>query len=240
MRPPGAETARKLRTVPVDQAQRPSPRLAPPVTDPARVRDGERAARIALGDQAAFAETVRAELPRIAAVARRLLGDDAEAEDVAQETLLKLWREAGRFDPSRGLLSTWLYRITTNLALDRLRARARSPITTAAADQLPEPAAPPNALSGEGANGLSARVDRALQRLPERQRLALVLCHFEGLSMAEAGGIMGISVEAVESLLARGRRSLKQDLAADWRALLDEANEDGGFLAPAGGGKDDD
>jgi len=75
---------------------------------------------------------------------------------------------------------------------------------------------------------LSARVDKELQALPERQRTALVLCHFEGMSMSDAGAIMGISAEAIESLLARGRRTLKSALADEWRSLLPSSDDEGG------------
>ncbi len=155
-------------------------------------------------------------------VARRLLGNDAEAEDVAQETALRLWRNAAKVEVGDAGLGGWLYRVTSNLALDRLRGRRKED-----PDALDVLTVPPQQQRGLVERDLSARVDAALQALPDRQRAALVLCHYEELSMVEAGDILEISAEAVESLLARGRRALRAALAEEWRGLL-PTGDDGG------------
>lgn len=177
-------------------------------------------ARVAEGDARAFEELVAGRHDRVVAVARRMLGSDADAEDVAQDAFLRLWRQADKWQPGRARITTWLYRVTVNLSIDRLRRRTDMvegdpPEQEQAADQ--------QRLMEEEA--LRRAMDTALQALPERQRLALVLFHYEGLAMAEAAAIMDVSVEALESLLARARRALKQSLAGQWRALLPDADD---------------
>jgi RNA polymerase sigma-70 factor (ECF subfamily) len=182
--------------------------------------DAPLAARAAKGDKLAYAALVHRHLPRVFALARRMLGNDASAEDAAQEALLRLWTHAGSYDPSKALLSTWLMRIATNICLDRLRKRQEEQW-----DDSYDPPIPPDQERALGERQLAERVETALRRLPDRQRLALVLCHYENLSMAEAADAMEISVEAVESLLSRARRGLRQLLAAEWQAFADGAAE---------------
>lgn len=150
--------------------------------------------------------------PRTLAVATRVLGDRAEAEDVTQEAMLRLWRIAPDWQPGSAQVSTWLYRVTMNLCIDR-RRRARG--GSVALDAVAEPADP-----APGAAEMlqqAARFDAlqgALMALPERQRQAVVLRHLEQLSNPEIGAILEISTEAVESLVARGKRALTVALAA--------------------------
>ena len=170
-------------------------------------------------DPAAFRFLVDRHLGVALAIARRMLRDDAEAEDIAQVALLRLWRGAAGIDLA-GLgasgVRPWLRRVVSNLCIDRIRASRRTDVT----DEVPEQIEPATQVAGLTDAELAARVDQALQRLPERQRLALTLFHYQGLSQVEAGEILGVSDEAVESLLARARRTLKADLKDDWRALL--------------------
>lgn len=164
--------------------------------------------RVAERDTQAYRELVGAYLPRIARFAERFLGNRAESEDVAQETFMKLWTHASTFTP-QARPSTWLYRITHNLCIDRLRKRrAETELgesTTSAADR-------PSGLFAR--KQTSEAVQAALQELPERQRAALTLVHYEGMAADEAASVLEISVEALESLLARGRRSLRERLRA--------------------------
>jgi RNA polymerase sigma-70 factor (ECF subfamily) len=115
----------------------------------------------------------------------------------------------------------WLRRVVSNLAIDRIRARWRTEVT----DNLPEVPVVPDQVKALEGEEVAQRVDHALQALPERQRHALTLFHFEGLSQREVAASMSISDEAVESLLARGRRGLKAALMEDWQELIARSGE---------------
>lgn len=169
--------------------------------------------------QAAHALSVRF-LPRILGYASRLLsGDRAEAEDVAQEAMLRLWRIAGDWRQGEARVATWLYRVTTNLCTDRLRARTRRRIGADVAD-LPDLADDgPSAAARLMQTHRALALEQALDALPERQRQAVVLRHIEGLGNPEIAEVMDMSVEAVESLTARGKRALAQALAGQRDAL---------------------
>ena len=176
-------------------------------------------ARVAVGEAEAFRGLVDRHLPTVLAVARRMLKDDAEAEDVAQEALLRLWRNAAGLELGPHGVRPWLRRVVSNLCIDRVRARRN----TAVVEQVPEESEPATQLRQLAERELAQHVDAALKALPERQRLALTLFHYEGMSQIEVGDVMGISDEAVESLLARARRTLKTALKEEWRGLMPES-----------------
>ncbi|MEM9726564.1 MAG: RNA polymerase sigma factor [Pseudomonadota bacterium] len=171
--------------------------------------------RVAAGDQRAARVLIDRHAGRVIATAQRLLADGAEAEDVAQEAMLRLWRAADSWEDRGAKLSTWLHRVTLNLCYDRLRRRSKTPRQTPL-DDAPEPADPaPTAEAQLAAGEEEARLEAALRSLPERQRAAIVLRHLEGRSNPDIAAALEISVEAVESLLARGRRSLKARLTVE-------------------------
>jgi RNA polymerase sigma-70 factor, ECF subfamily len=186
------------------------------VTAPEASEDASLVAGAARGDAAAFRSLVDRHLSGVLAVARRMLRDDAEAEDVAQEALLRLWRSADGLDVGPQGLRSWLRRVVSNLCVDRMRSGRRLSVV----EEVPERVEPATQLADMEAQDLSRRVGVALKDLPDRQRMALILFHYEGLSQIEVGRIMSISDEAVESLLARARRSLKAALRDEWRELL--------------------
>jgi RNA polymerase sigma-70 factor (ECF subfamily) len=166
-------------------------------------------ARVGQGDEAAARTLVGAKLPRILALARRMLGDAAEAEDVAQETFMRAWRQAARWRPGAAHFDTWLHTVTLNLCRDRLRRRRETVMP-----ELPEiadPAPPADAVVDEATR--AGAVQTAIDALPERQREAILLVHYQDLTNIAAADAMDISVEALESLLARGRRSLRATFA---------------------------
>ena len=166
--------------------------------------------KFALGDQGAARELTGRLMPGVLRQAWRILGDEAEAEDVAQDAMLKLWRQAGEWRAGEARISTWLYRVTHNLCIDRIRKRR----PTAAIENVAEPIDPtPSALERLANSEESRALARAILALPERQSQAVVLRHFEGLSNPEIGERLDCTVEAVESLLTRARRQLTVDMS---------------------------
>ncbi len=177
-----------------------------------RASDEDLMRAVAEGDERAFARLVRRHLPVVRRIAWRMLGD-AAADDVAQEVFLRLWRRPDMFDPARGRFSTWLHRVAANASIDAVRRRREEQLGEGEAERLVDHApTPERALL---AQERAARVRAAISRLPERQRLALTLSHDAGHGNAEIAAVMDTSVEAVESLLARARRRLKEMLRAE-------------------------
>ncbi|MGY2401831.1 RNA polymerase sigma factor [Pseudomonas sp. SDO5271_S396] len=176
-------------------------------TDP----DVELLARIGNNEPAAVTEMVTRKLPRLLALAGRLLGDAEEARDVAQESFLRIWRQAASWRPGEARFDTWLHRVALNLCHDRLRRRRERPLDD---EHIVEPVdTTPSPDEQLEAADRSARMAAALATLPERQREAIVLQYYQELSNIDAAALMNISVEALESLLSRARRQLRSQLA---------------------------
>lgn len=165
--------------------------------------------RVGRGDQAATRMLVAAKLPRILGLATRMLRDAAKAEDVAQEAFVRVWRNAATWQPGRARFDTWLHTVILNLCRDRLRRRRE--VTSDAVPEVSDPTPDAEAVMIEAQLGRT--VADAVAALPERQREAILLVHYQDLSGAEAASALEISVEALESLLARGRRTLRTQLA---------------------------
>ena len=179
-------------------------------------------ARVARQDRQAFRALADRHVGAILALARRMLRDDAEAEDVAQETLLRLWRAGETLDLGSHGLRPWLRRVASNLCIDRVRGSKR----TVVVDELPEVADPPRQMAGLIEDDLAKRVDQAMKALPERQRLALTLFHHEGLeSRSRWGTSWEFQTRPSKSLLSRARRSLKAALESEWKSLLEGGAE---------------
>jgi RNA polymerase sigma-70 factor, ECF subfamily len=166
------------------------------------VGDADLAAAAASGDRGALDTLLARHVDRIHAVCRRILGNDHDALDATQEALLAVARGIGSFD-GRAQFSTWCYRIATNAALDETRRRNRRPRP---AESLPEVASGDPPTDERVADVLD--VDAALARLPEEQRVAVVLRDLAGLDYAEIAAVLGIPPGTVRSRIARGRAAL--------------------------------
>lgn len=172
--------------------------------------DEDLLAAYAAGDAQAARMLTQRLAPRVFSHAMRMLGGDrAEAEDVTQDALLRLWRAAPGWRRGEAKVSTWLYRVTANLCIDRIRRRRIGPDL----DSVPEPMdEAPSAATGMQQAARAEALQQALDGLPDRQRQAVILRHIEGLSNPEIAEIMDIGARAVESLVARGKRALEAAL----------------------------
>ena len=188
----------------------------PPAT--AETDDDTLIARFASGDQSAARILTERHVGRVLALATRMLRDTAEAEDVAQETMLRAWRNAAKWEPGKAKFSTWLHRVALNLCYDRLRKRKSSSLEDVA-EPVDDRASVQQSMEAD--ERLTLLKD-AMESLPERQRAAIQMRHFEERGNDETAEILGVTVEAVESLLSRGRRALRDRLAGQRALLLEE------------------
>jgi len=171
--------------------------------------------RVGKADKAAFSALVSRHYDAAYRVAYRMMGRAADCDDIVQDAFVKLWTNPAQIRQGQALRA-WLMRVVSNLAIDRLR---RKPMLNA--DDVPEPAsdkAGPDHVALR--NSVSSEIDRAIAALPERQRMGLIFVYYEGLSNRDAAAALELSVDALESLLARARRSLKKALAGQWQNLL--------------------
>jgi RNA polymerase sigma-70 factor, ECF subfamily len=169
--------------------------------------DEELMRRVAGGDERAFRTLARRCVPPAIGLARRMLANTPDAEEVVQEAMLRVWTNAPRWRPE-ARFRTWLYRVVVNLCLNRKR---RAPF--ASLDAAGDPADPrPDAATQLERDQRDQAIAAAIARLPERQRAAIVLTFHEGLGNAEAAAVLGTTRSAVETLLVRAKRSLRQQL----------------------------
>ncbi len=178
---------------------------------PDAAEDAALMARIAAGDEAAFRRFADRHVGRMLRLAQSILGSAAEADEVAQEALLRVWRHAARWDAARSQPGTWVHTIVTRLCVDRLRQRRHEPID--AATEVADPA--PSALDALSSRREAQALRDALASLPERQRVALTLFYQEELPGAEAAETLGLNLRAFWSLLERARRTLRLRMQRD-------------------------
>jgi RNA polymerase sigma-70 factor, ECF subfamily len=182
------------------------PDSAPEADDVVLDEDSELLDRLATGDEDAFRLLVARHIDRAYAIALRIVGNAADAEDVVQDTMLKVWTQRGRWQHGRAKFSTWLYRVISNRCID-LRRKPRSEDV----DAVPEVADPqPDASRMIERKEARDLLEAAMQRLPEQQRLAVILSYHENMSNGEIAEVMDTTVAAVESLLKRGRQQLRE------------------------------
>ena len=170
--------------------------------------DQQLVARVQKGDSRAFDMLVLKYQHRIFGLISRYVHDADEVQDVAQEAFIRTWKNAAKWEPKGFSLRSWLYRITYNLCIDELRRR--KPVTAVEEEDLPASGDQPD--DGLYRDQQQQKVASALNELPERQRTAITLCVYQGMSNRDAAGVMEISIEALESLLSRARRALRNKM----------------------------
>jgi RNA polymerase sigma-70 factor (ECF subfamily) len=191
------------------------------VTLSATMLDGEAELmrRIADGDERALRTLAQQRLPAMLALAERMLRNRAEADDVAQEALVRIWRNAGRWRPQKAKLSTWIHTIVYRLCLDRLRRR---PLATDGgldgALEVADPAPIADAALADAQE--SRRLRTALQALQPRQRAAVVLFYYQEMEGPDAAAVLGLNLRAFWSLLHRARQALHLHLKSADDALV--------------------
>jgi RNA polymerase sigma factor, sigma-70 family len=171
--------------------------------------DDDLLAAIGAGDRLALERLMNRHLPAVLALAQRMTGSPDDADDIAQEAFVRVWRSAHRWrrdGPAR--FSTWLYRVVVNLCLDRRRKAVTVPLEHAPEEADPAPGGLDTTATREGATVVAA----ALADLPPRQRAAVCLYYFGNVSAPEAARVMDLSASALESLLVRGRKALRKSL----------------------------
>ncbi len=172
--------------------------------------------RVKNGDQEAFRLLIEMHQARVIGTVAKMLGDDTDSEDISQQVFIRVWNSAARYQPT-AKFTTWLFKITRNLVFNELRRRKRHPATPLEHKeddrpfQMPDPNSPSpatNMMDGE----LQAAIQRAIESLPEVQRMAIVLRRYEELSYEEIADVLKLSVPAVKSILFRARADLRIQL----------------------------
>ena len=183
-----------------------APDSTPVAADVVFDEDSELLDKLAIGDEVAFRMLVERHIDRAYAIALRIVGNAADAEDVVQDTMLKIWSHRGRWQHGRAKFSTWLYRVISNRCIDLRRKPRNENVET-----VPEVAdGQPGAVEIIERNELNGMLELAMQRLPEQQRIAVIFSYHENMSNGEIAQVMDTTVAAVESLLKRGRQQLRQ------------------------------
>jgi RNA polymerase sigma-70 factor (ECF subfamily) len=172
--------------------------------------------RVAGGDMEAFQALIEVHQARVIGTVAKMLGDDVDSEDIAQQVFIRVWKSAGRYQPT-AKFTTWLFKITRNLVFNELRRRKRHPVTPLQHEEEEhffQPAdcggtAPDAALLD---SELNDAIQMAIDALPETQRMAIVLRRYEEMPYEEIGEVLGLSVPAVKSVLFRARAELRETL----------------------------
>jgi RNA polymerase sigma factor (sigma-70 family) len=173
--------------------------------------------RVKQGDTEALRQLIEAHQYRIIGTVTKMLGDDCDAEDIAQQVFIRVWKSAGRYEPT-AKFTTWLFKITRNLVFNELRRRKRHPVQSldrTSEDERPlqvvdRGSKPPDtSLLDEE---MQAAIQKAIDQLPETQRMAIILRRYDDIAYEEIGEILDLSVPAVKSVLFRARTELREKL----------------------------
>ncbi len=173
--------------------------------------------RVKCGDEAAFRELIEAHQHRVVGTISKLLGADLDAEDLAQQVFIRVWRSAPRYEPT-AKFTTWLYTITRNLVFNEVRRRKRRPVHSSSQSAGEDGEMPLEDHSAKGPDDaildaeMQSAIQRAIEELPEVQRMAIVLRRYDDVSYEEIGTILNLTVPAVKSTLFRARTELREKL----------------------------
>jgi RNA polymerase sigma-70 factor, ECF subfamily len=178
--------------------------------------DVARVARAAAGDEAALAALYDVHARVVYSLALRIVGDEADAEDVLQDVFDQAWRQAGRYDAQRGTVAAWLLNLARSRAIDRLRARRARPDTSATTSDdawasLPARGVDPGEALAAARD--AEKVRRALHELPALQRLAIELAYFEGLTQSEIAERLEQPLGTVKTRIRNGLLKLREVLS---------------------------
>ncbi len=161
------------------------------------------------GSHQAFSILVRRHTDKFFGAAFRMTGQASEAEDLVQDAFLKIWQKPDIWKEDKGAkFTTWFYRILVNQNIDRLRKRQKMVSDNSILPYVADSAASPE--TETAMNEEQKRIENAMAVLPERQRTAITLCFYEGLSNVEAADTMGVKLKALESLLMRAKAGLRE------------------------------
>ena len=174
--------------------------------------------RIKTGDEDALRELIETHQHRIIGTIAKMLGDESDAEDIAQQVFLRVWKSAPRWQPT-AMVTTWLYKITRNLVFNEVRRRKRHPVQSLDAtlkdDDRPRQIADPGVKAADTAlldDEMQAAIQAAIDELPDVQRMAVILRRYDDVPYEEIGEILDLSVPAVKSVLFRARTDLREKL----------------------------
>lgn len=171
--------------------------------------------RVAQGDTEAFQALIEAHQARVVGTVAKMLGDDVDSEDIAQQVFIRVWKSAGRYRPT-AKFTTWLFKIARNLVFNELRRRRRHPVTPLQLEEEEHFFQPADAGMPPDASLLDSELNDAIQlaidALPETQRMAVILRRYEEMPYEDIGEVLGLSIPAVKSLLFRARAELRQNL----------------------------
>jgi RNA polymerase sigma-70 factor (ECF subfamily) len=169
---------------------------------------------VAQGDMDAFQSLIETHQARVVGTVAKMLGDDVDSEDIAQQVFIRVWKSASRYQPT-AKFTTWLFKITRNLVFNELRRRKRHPVTPLQQEEHFFQPVDTVSMSPDASlldSELNDAVQLAIDALPETQRMAIVLRRYEEMPYEEIAEVLGISIPAVKSVLFRARAELRENL----------------------------